>query len=318
MNISKDKYIKYKIKIGQLLKTMFQSGGSYKIKKHLGQGAESHVYDIDDGMVIKIFKVKNQNISENELQIYTQLNTLEDPHFVKMHAHGYCYSNDSEITKDLSGCETNQNPTEPMGYFYYQILDKLEGTDIITIFITWFKQWIEKETLTSAELVSDPLFETEKNNFAIYYLKIIKQMADALFVANSRGFRHVDCNYRNIMISGDKENPNPVFIDYGSSNLLGTPTDECNDIRFFMANLLRGTSFDRPPITTVFGVPEDVSIGPIKIKCATVLAEVNKNPIMINLKEKVMDQCNVHTRKTISLETIKGITDLLYSTHIIE
>lgn len=300
MDIYKQKYYLYKRKISSILN---QLGGVYNIK-YLAEGAEGMVFnmDLDADHVIKIIKKPNTRMSASEEDVYTQLTNLHSDNFSSLSAHGTCF-NGPISNETLQFCEESGTGLDE---YYYQILKKVNGSDIITIFIFWFKDWIENPEKITSE--SEKLY-VEIQKFSIFYFKILKQLVNAFLIAHDRFvFRHNDSSYKNIVIGGTRDDPLPVIIDYGLSSLGEEKYGQCADFCYYIKSFLNGNSFDKVPIEKVFGT--EVNYREMQPNCKLVLVKLMENVNMKKIRSMILG-CIEYQEMDIPLIKLKEDIDLI-------
>lgn len=299
----KEKYLKYKKKYFKLKASNNIQLGGFTLT-YLGQGAESFVYDIGDNKVIKIRKIPDTPFTELEERIMTVLTELDLPNFPKLFATGNCKQREPISEETRSFCESSDGTIT----YHYEIFDKVDGPNIINIFMEEFRHWLTQDSINFTE----PALLSKANDFIRKYIIIIKQIANALYLANVHArFRHVDCNYRNILIKNYESSPVPVLIDFGTSTIGDMTTLECSDINFFINNLLRGTSFDKSSVDFIFG-PNHPKLVLIRKNCKEILDKVIlRDPEIIKLKN-FMSTCLPYMQSDIEINKINEFIKTLH------
>jgi tRNA A-37 threonylcarbamoyl transferase component Bud32 len=276
------KYIKYKIKYITLSEKI---NGTYSNLSYLGQGAESIVFKMQDGKVLKIyknFKNENENVIINELIKYNF------PNFPKYHALGQCKNKDLITNETKTFCikDTGTNYT-----YNYIIMDEIKGNDMLDIFFTTFQKYLLQDIKIAIDL------EKEINMFCKFFLKITIKIAEALQIAYKEiNFRHNDLDFRNCLIEGDI----PTILDFGQATI-HINESECRDIMSFINSSLSDSYCNKKESLNKF-FKEDTHITVIK-NCKIIKNKIKENNIIIKILA-IINDCKPFYNKDIKIETI--------------
>jgi len=286
------KYIKYKNKYLMIKKNM--KGGTYTGLRYIGEGAESIVYDMGDGKVLKIIKNQNMRISDRERSVIEAVKDI--PNFPKVYIYGLCKNN---IKPDR---ETNVFCVDNGSEYQYIIMDKIDGKDILEIFYDKFKDYLNLDEIELRSKLEDETFVSKITKFVHFYINIIKKIVSSLKIANDAvRFRHNDFDFRNCLISPTGE---PTIIDFGQSTI-GNPSLECKDIFSYVNSFLGGSYCNRKDtIIKTYGDEHTIRFfDRCNKNCKTILAILRDTPKITQL-QTLINECVPYWRRDISLDML--------------